>query len=85
MKGKEQAHRAGCFGISKIKVAFVTAVTLVVHMPKRNSPTLNVTIDADIKAELVRRKRDEALNISSFVNRILRLHLIFGKNKTAAK
>ncbi len=41
-------------------------------MAKRVSPTLNVTIDSDIKEELMRRKREEALNISAFVNNALR-------------
>ncbi len=47
-------------------------LVLIAHMPKRLSPTLNVTVDADIKEELMRRKREEALNISAFVNNALR-------------
>lgn len=43
-------------------------------MANRRHPTLNVTIDPDIKAELVRRKREEALNISAHVNALLRPH-----------
>ena len=56
----------------KIIVAHVPTILLIAHMAKRLSPTLNVTIDPDIKEELMRRKRDEALNISAFVNNALR-------------
>jgi len=43
-------------------------------MTQRKQPTLNVTIDPDIKLELQRRKREEALNVSAFVNGLLRPH-----------
>lgn len=43
-------------------------------MAERNRPTLTVTVDRDIKAELMRRKRDESLNVSAHVNGLLRLH-----------
>lgn len=43
-------------------------------MADRIRPTLTVTVDADIKTELVRRKREEALNISAHVNGLLRPH-----------
>ncbi len=55
---------------------------LIAHMAKRIAPTLNVTVDADIKQELMRRKREEALNISAFVNNALRPHF---KNKAYKK
>lgn len=52
-------------------------------MAKRLSPTLNVTVDQDIKEELMRRKREEALNISAFVNNALRP--LFKKKATRSR
>ncbi len=51
-------------------------------MTERNRPTITVTVDADIKTELQRRKREESLNISSHVNGLLRPHF---KKKSKAK
>lgn len=53
-------------------------------MAKENKQPLNVKIDADMREELDRLKRDEALNVSAHVNRILRSHH-FPKAKRARR
>lgn len=54
-------------------------------MAQRKHPALNVTIDPDIKEELLRRKREEALNISAHVNALLRPHFKKKPVKPASK
>lgn len=49
-------------------------MSYTVAMAKRVRPTLNVTIDADIRAELSRLQREESVNVSNYVNRLLRPH-----------
>lgn len=71
-------HRVG-----ERKSIFVVAHALVslqpTLMPKRIRPTLNVTVDAHIRKELDRLKRECSVNISDYVNKLLRPHFKKGK------